>query len=182
MNLTEYHGMHDNQTGDQVSKVIFLDIDGVMVTDFSAGNLDEEHIHLFDEKAVGILNNIVKSTGCHIVISSSWRKRDLKWIRDVFRDRGFAYPERIIGETMRGYHFVEKGAHLPIPRGVEIKAWMDLFLRKTPSGWIDYKGKYAIIDDDSDMLLEQKDSFFNTKSIVGLTKEIGDRIINHLNS
>lgn len=181
MQLTEYSGLHDNETGEEVSKVIFLDIDGVMVIDYSAKNRDDDHVHLFDGEALRILNEIVRYTNCHIVISSSWRKRNLSWIRKVFQDRGFEKPERIIGETMRGYHFVEKGAHLPIPRGVEIKAWMDMFLRKIPTGWIDYKGKYAIIDDDSDMLLEQKDCFFKTGTTVGLTAPIGVKIIQHLN-
>ena len=175
--LTVYHGILDNNTGEEIERVLFLDIDGVMVIDYSKENRDEDHTHLFNPIAVNLLNKIVEITNCHIVISSSWRKRDLAWIRKVFTDRAFIYSDRIIGETMRGYHFVERGAHLPIPRGVEIKAWCDLFIRKTKTGFSNDNYQYAILDDDSDMLLEQKDNFVKTRHEDGLTIAEANRVI-----
>ena len=38
-----------------------------------------------------------------------------------------------------------------------------------------------ILDDDSDMLIWQQDSFFKTDWKIGLTEEISDKIIEHLN-
>lgn len=175
--LTEYHGLCDNKTGDAIERILFLDIDGVMVIDFSKDNRDEDHVHLFNPVSVNLLNSIVEITSCHIVISSSWRKRDAVWIRKIFKERGFKYSERIIGETMRGHYFVTRGAHLPIPRGIEIKAWLDLFVRKTELGFTNKDYQYAILDDDADMLLEQKDCFVQTDSEKGLTLKEADKLI-----
>lgn len=171
-------GLCENKTGEPIERVLFVDIDGVLVTDYSKENRHPEtHEHLFNPVSVILLNSIVQITNCHIVISSSWRKSNLNWIQNVFSDRGFKYPKRIVGETMRGYFFVEKGAHLPIPRGVEIKSWLDLYVRKTISGFKNDNYQYAILDDDSDMLLEQKDNFVQTKSDIGLTMKETDKVI-----
>jgi len=175
--ITEYHGICDNTTDGSLERILFVDIDGVLVTDFSKDNLDSDHVHLFNPISVNILNKVVEITDCYIVISSSWRKRDLVWMRRIFNERGFKYTDRIIGETMRGYHFVERGAHIPIPRGVEIKAWLDLFVRKTDVGFTNNNYQYAIVDDDADMLLEQTDYFVQTDSEKGLTLKDGNKLI-----
>lgn len=178
-----YGGIFERDT--TPTRIIFLDIDGVMVTDFSAENREKEngHDHLFNTISVNLLNAIVDQCDCDIVISSSWRKRDLEWMRNIFSTRGFKYPERIIGETMRGYHFVEKGAHLPIPRGVEIKAWIDKFVRHIPGqGFVNNTFQYAILDDDSDMLLEQKDNFVKTDTLTGLTHKEAQKLIHIFNN
>ncbi len=155
-----------------VSKILFLDIDGVIVNHRTEllPRL-EDNFPQFDEVCLSNLHHIIEQTGCHIVITSSWRKRDLEWLREAFSIRGFKYPERIIGETMRGYQFVEQGCHLPIPRGVEIKAWIDKF---TP------KIRYCILDDCNDMLLSQKGQFIRTKSDKGLTHKNTIRVIDIL--
>jgi len=165
----EYHGIYISPP-ETPDKILFLDIDGVMVTDFRPDNMDLSGWHLFNEISVNLLNSIIEVTQCHIVITSTWRKRDVNWIRDIFEARGFKYPELIIGETMRGYHFIEQGVHLPIPRGLEIKAWMD-----TNMGL--HKCQYAIVDDDADMLLEQKSNFIQTKSEKGLTLSEAHKLI-----
>jgi len=172
-----FQGLFENKTTDEPSRILFLDIDGVMVTDFSARNTDADQVHLFNPIAVNLLNSIVEITNCHIVISSSWRKRDLAWLRKIFLDRGILYSDRIVGETMRGYQFIEQGAHLPIPRGVEIKAWLDMFVRKTETGFTNNAYQYAILDDDADMLLEQRDSFVQTIGTDGLTLQDADKVI-----
>lgn len=40
--------------------------------------------------------------------------------------------------------------------------------------------KYAILDDNNDMLEDQLPSFFQTDGTIGLTKEIADKVILHL--
>ncbi len=155
---------------EEIKSLVFLDIDGVICTDFMEFLSDDEHD--FNDKCLRNLEDIVKYSGCHIVISSSWRKCNIQWIRDVFKLRGFKYPERIIGETMRGYQFVEKGCHLPIPRGAEIKSWLDQYIRyKKGEGFTKLTIPYVIIDDNSDMLLEQADNFVQTETKIGLTKK-----------
>lgn len=63
-------------------------------------------------------------------------------------------------------------------RGVEIYEW----LNKNVPWDIRKKNehKYAILDDDSDMLLWQKDHFFQTSFKTGITEEIVEKVIEHL--
>lgn len=56
-------------------------------------------------------------------------------------------------------------------RGDEIQAWLDAHPEVT---------KYAILDDDCDMLPSQLHSFFRTDVAQGLTQEIADRVEQHL--
>ena len=57
-------------------------------------------------------------------------------------------------------------------RGYEIKAWLELH----PG-----VARYAIVDDDCDMLDHQLPHFFRTSSKTGITKELADKIVAHLN-
>jgi hypothetical protein len=191
-----------------IKRYIFLDIDGVMVN-YDSMILPEmdDNYHQFHPTCVDNLNRIIEETNTEIVISSSWRnalgsdEANLKWIRDIFIKRGFKYPENIIGQTIRAYKYVQKGIHLSIPRGVEIKQWLDInvvypwignperdeeFKTYRDDGSfksmrhniknIDFK--FAIIDDDVDFLLEHKNDFFQTYNETGLTEEIAEKIIN----
>lgn len=74
---------------------------------------------IFHRECLALLEEIVDNTATKIVITSSWRNKDLKYMREIFSLRGFRYPDAIIGETVRGYEYVKKGAHLPIPRGLK---------------------------------------------------------------
>ena len=83
------------------------------------------------------------------------------------REHGFMFCDDIIGITIRAYHYIERGIHLAIPRGVEIKQWMDTHIHSNNGkDWnkkeitVDYN--YVIIDDDTDMLLEHRCNFVNT--------------------
>ena len=65
-------------------------------------------------------------------------------------------------------------------RGVEIYNWIN---KNVPYEERDTTFRYAILDDDSDMLLWQKDHFFKTEfNGGGLTEEIAQKVISHLNS
>jgi hypothetical protein len=88
----------------------------------------------------------------------------------------------ITGHTVRGYELLKFGSgHFPILRGNEIKAYVDWnfrFVKKR--GFCLEEGKdftYVIIDDNDDMLLEQKDVFVQTDRKKGLTSEDADRAI-----
>ncbi len=61
-----------------------------------------------------------------------------------------------------------------IPRGVEIDNWIN---------WNtgDEEFRYVILDDDSDMLLSQKDNFIQTDSLKGLSKDDVEKAIKILN-
>lgn len=172
-----------------MDKYIFLDVDGVVNSRFSMGlELLDDGLSAFDDQCVKRLEQIVEGAGVDvtkIVISSSWRRDDLMYIKMVFMKRGFKYWENIIGETIRGYNLVQKGAHLPIPRGVEIKAWIDKKIRYVEGKGFIKKHKVdftcVILDDNSDMLLEQAQCFVQTESTPGLQDHDVEKAIKILN-
>lgn len=112
-------------------KLIFLDIDGVLVTNRSlmAGNE-----YRFDKECVKNLLEILTITGAKIVISSSWREdRTLNQLKLLFENNGLG--DNIIDITpIHGDHEI---------RGSEIKAFLDRSDLK-----ID---KFVIIDDEEEM-------------------------------
>lgn len=131
-------------------KVLFLDIDGVLNSRRSATafggypwDFDEKGMSRFDMVAFRLIQKLVKETGCKIVLSSTWR------------------IGRTIEETSKGLD-VEVIGHTPqlsACRGEEIKEWLSL----------NKVDKYAIVDDDGDMLDEQKPFFVQTNPIEGLS-------------
>lgn len=162
-------------------KIIFLDIDGVLAIPSNNGgfwglDLDRQLL----------LGEILDKTDAKIVLSSSWRKHSLEDTISYMISQGFKYPDKIIGITIRAYHYIEKGIHLSIPRGVEIKQWVDTNIHSNNvKDWnrkklcVDWN--YVILDDDCDMLLEHKDNFIRCNSIEGLTNEHVKKAIEILN-
>ena len=146
-------------------KILFLDIDGVLnSTKFFESNSmkcsKDDHIDL---GAVVILKRILNKTNAKVVLSSSWR--------------GHEDNHKIIKENVCDFIDITPRCCEGI-RGVEIYKWINKNYK-----WEERKKlKYAILDDDSDMLLWQKDSFFHVDHKVGLTEEIADEVIKHLNS
>ena len=67
-------------------KILFLDIDGVMVLESHKGNGEGVHGHdPFFKGSVEALNNIITATKCEIVISSGLRRFfDLEQIQEIF--------------------------------------------------------------------------------------------------
>ena len=143
-------------------RVLFLDIDGVVnhQETFRKG----EHFPL-DPYCAFLVGKIQLETECKVVLSSSWRKME------------GARAE--IEKRVVPIHDITPSCCTGI-RGVEIYSWIT---RNIP--WEDRQPggsfKYAILDDDSDMLLWQKDHFFQTSFTAGgLTEEIAQRVIEHL--
>lgn len=152
--------------------IIFLDIDGVIAT---PKTIKDGMWGLTPEKQ-DLLEIILKKTNAKIVISSSWRKHNLQDTIEHMNKKGFRFCDKIVGITLRAYHYIEKGIHLSIPRGVEIKQWIDTNIHSNNGKDWEQKelGKdwnYIILDDDTDMLLEQKNNFINCDSMEGLTIE-----------
>lgn len=139
-------------------EILFLDIDGVVncatTTQRSRGYIG------IDPEMAFLVGKIQLDTGCRVVLSSSWRgsvegEKEIKEQVVNFIDKTpntRRYPDRLL-------------------RGYEIQDWLNAHPEVT---------KYAIIDDDSDMLPEQLPNFFQTSWKTGITKEIADKIIEHL--
>ena len=125
--------------------ILFLDIDGVLNSGRSAialggmpHGLAPEQLAKFDQVALGLVRRLCADTGCQIVVSSSWRRLH------GWRDIGAALGLPVVGDTPQLNN---------VPRGGEIAAWMEQ--NGTP-------GRWAIVDDDSDMLPEQMSRFVQT--------------------
>lgn len=151
------------------SFILFLDIDGVLNTThyLKYGDDSEDPDGLtsdqaqIDPKKVELLNKIVLTTGCDVVISSSWRLTNkLADIREILKSRGF--QGRIVDTTP----FLSG----PI-RGDEIQAWLNKHAE------LGSKVKsFVILEDEEAMgLLESRT--VRTTTDRGLTEHHANRAI-----
>jgi len=163
-------------------KVIFLDIDGVLnAVDYQCslhylyrskvhagiceypipmGEVRDELGQYFDPRCINYLEAITNYTDAKLVISSTWRKSGIDFIKKLWADR--CLPGEIVGLT----------PVLNMKRGEEIAE----YLRQH-----DYITNYCIIDDDVDMLLEQRLNFVNTNGLFGITLQNAEEIVKILN-
>ena len=131
-------------------KVVFLDIDGVLNSQrvcIATGGISHttrggglEHL---DPIAIALIRGICRAAGAEIVLSSTWRKH-ADW-KDYGTDMDLPITDRT-SQSSTGN------------RGEEIAEW----LRAHPE-----TERYAIIDDDSDMLPEQLPYFVHTSGMEG---------------
>lgn len=135
----------------QPTKVLFLDIDGVLNSTRSViahqgfpHGFDKKNMAKFDHVAINMVRKLCEETDCSIVLSSSWR-------------------------ILHSVHECANGLDLPIfdktpggggNRGKQIQEWLDEHPEVT---------SYAIVDDDGDMLFEQYPRFVKTNCNEGLT-------------
>ena len=146
-------------------KVLFLDVDGVLNCEetFKSSNRFRGVIGL--DPYMGLLvNRIIEATGCVVVLSSSWR--------------GSKEGEEEVERQISSKLYDRTGRCCTGIRGVEIYQWIvkNVAWAHRPENGGDFR--YAILDDD--MLLWQKDHFFQTSSKTGLTDEIAEAVKTHL--
>lgn len=162
-----------------MSKIIFLDIDGVLNTErwhdrcVEAGTAYADSFgYDFDPEAVEGLRRIVDETGADIVISSSWKFWGLSAMQKLWASRGL--PGKVIDVTPNNVSddmllsIDLDTMMLPAGKGSEIKEWL------TANGNPD---SYAILDDMDDMLPEQQSRFVQTDPSVGITRADADSVI-----
>jgi hypothetical protein len=169
-------------------KVIFLDIDGVLNTEvfirafhgivdivktehpdnevLSRSSVYDSYGNHFDPMAVDMLEWIVASTECKIVISSTWRLSGLVVMKELWATRSL--PGEVIDITPSHYH----STGTSMQRGKEIDEWLEAHPEVTG---------YVIIDDDKDMEPHQMENFVQTDAQYGLTPSLAARCINILN-
>jgi hypothetical protein len=121
-------------------KVIFLDIDGVLVKNRLNGepiltNPDSDHNNgMFDKKAVDNFNRLLSETGASIVVSSSWRLgRSKSELSFILKLAGVHNPPVIGATPFIWDHQIGRSN-----RGKEILEW----LAKNP-----YVEDFIVIDD-----------------------------------
>ena len=110
-------------------RVVFLDIDGVLVTRESLMKASGMRAQA-QPRCVQALNSITDATGAAIVVSSTWRYGGVEWIRNKLKEWGVTAD--VIGATALDYK---------TNRGQEIQTW----LANHPTE------SFVILDDDSDM-------------------------------
>lgn len=140
-------------------KVLFLDIDGVLNstrTWIAYGGLPHDFrpgLPRFDLVALGMLRRIVHAADARVVLSSAWRTQYSA--EEVATALGLP----IIGST-------------PVTacwaRGREIDAWL-----RDHEGEVD---RYCILDDDDDMLPEQRPYFVRTSGHEGVTYDCARKV------
>lgn len=150
----------------QKIKVLFLDMDGVV------NSAENQKQGLFktdfpvDPYMAFLVGKIVLDTNCKVVLSSSWRHS-----RDNVEKINKQMVELLDTTGYEPYDDTRPPGIENCQRGREIKAWLD----KHPE-----VEKYAILDDENDMLPEQQPNFFKTSWQTGITKEIAEAVTNHL--
>ncbi|MCM3268818.1 HAD domain-containing protein [Paenibacillus elgii] len=144
-------------------KIIFLDIDGVLVTSRHMVQSKKYFGHEFDPECVRNLQEILEKTEAKIVVSSSWREgRILKQLQSIFEINGI---KKVVGMTP-----IIEGAI----RGKEIKEYLNDILNSGVE--VD---KFVIIDDEEEMG-ELDDHLVETSFETGITKAIADKVIHFL--
>lgn len=156
-------------------KIIFLDIDGVLncengykggyckYKDLIVGSGKRDHYQQFYPPSKKLINKLIEETDAQVVISSTWRFSGIDFLRNVWKSEGMS--GEIIDVTPS---FINVDISYRIPRGCEIDQW----LRESGLWTIKWSKEklheymvesdienYIIIDDDSDMLYNQKDHF-----------------------
>ena len=153
-------------------KILFLDFDGVMVTDryqeqLTASNspLQDCYGTKFDPICVECLRQIVENSGADIVVTSTWKmSKGLKGIQKMWEARSL--PGKVIGIT--------PDIDL-IHRGDEIDAWLAECKADC---------RYAIIDDCpiQDFFNEQQQQFlFKVDERTGLDESTMLNVLEYLN-
>jgi len=161
-----------------MSKIIFLDIDGVLNTQdwhsrMTKDTPRDEFGWAFDPVAVENLGHVIKETGASIVISSSWKFLGLAKLREMWKIRNLPgtildiTPNTVSDEVLLNANLDEM--ELGVCRGNEIKEWLSK-----------HKGEvsnYVIIDDFDDMLPEQEDHVVLTDTLIGITEFDAEKAI-----
>ena len=154
-------------------KILFLDFDGVMVTDRyrdeqidSGGVLRDSYGAVFDPVCVENLRRIIDATDAGIVVISTWKiEMGLDGIQQMWNARQL--PGKVIGVTPD----ID-----PIHRGEEIKSWLD-----ANPGAV----RYAIIDDCPILDFfreEQLPHLFKVDERAGLDEKTVTKVIELLKS
>lgn len=141
-------------------KICFLDIDGVLnsTEDWiewkTIGHSVNYSMEMLSRAKMAMLVHIVKTTGCKIVLSSTWRLYySNEEMISHFEKRGvfFFNEDNFIDQT--------RDLHNKI-RGDEIQEWLDRHPEVT---------KYIILDDSSDFHDYQKEFHVKTDTYTGMS-------------
>ena len=150
-------------------RIIFLDFDGVLNTEYYQGLLQyqgkqwqDQYGAFFDPRAVRQLKRVIDTTDADIVVESSWKYLGLEAMQELWRVRNL--HGRVIDITPSLTDNASKGE--------EIAAWLSEYA--TPDA------RYVIIDDEYVVLDSQIPYLIWTNPYEGLTEEQANRAISIL--
>ncbi|MCH5167474.1 MAG: hypothetical protein J1F35_06215 [Erysipelotrichales bacterium] len=166
-------------------KAIFLDLDGVLNTERYIVNAIENDMavhdkygHIFDDKCIEVLRNIIKETDAKIIISSTWRYAGLEEMKNLWKDRNL--PGEVIDVTL-----AKDSSRIKEQKRIFKELYGEDFYNRTRGQEIDIYlkthsevNKYVIIDDDSDMLEDQ--NFVQVDAYNGLEEKHIENILKYL--
>lgn len=153
-----------------MSKVIFLDIDGVLNCNKTVRMLDNTYMFV-DARKILRLRNIIERTGAKLVLSSSWRYGAGKY--SLPHDAMAYLKLREEFRRLRCPLWEDMTPIIPVVnREVEIKAWLDEHPEVT---------NFVILDDYWQELMEYYKHLVICDEAVGLTKERAEEAIRILN-
>lgn len=116
-----------------MTKIIFLDIDGVLVNEWSLRNRSAAH-----PTCVAALNLITNETKAEIVVSSTWRRMGFGKMQNGLKNWGVT--GRLRGLTP-DLSYDNGKLVIGVERGKEIQDWLSKHPCET----------FVILDDDDDM-------------------------------
>ena len=169
-----------------MDKVIFLDFDGVLNTEYYQNYLccqglayQDEYGAIFDPEATKQLKRIVDATNAMIVIESSWKYLGLEAMQEMWTVRQLPgkmidiTPSSLSDQWLLSANLDDIDPAMGHYKGVEIASWL-----------ADYAGpdaRYVIIDDEYVILDSQHPNFILTNPYDGITEELADKAISILN-
>lgn len=150
-----------------MTKIIFLDFDGVITHQASGWEIDNEKCLL--------VKKICDETGAKIVISSSWRHSTVKKTIAAYKLQDWVLTPYVVGVTpfLKLNLYCIETTDFP-QRGLEIAEYIyiiDEFIKN-----------YVILDDSTDLLYIQKDHFVKTDTYKGISEENVQQAIQILNN
>src|SRR4051812_45577640 len=147
-------------------KILFLDVEGVLnsVGDEHGNGATTERVDGttlvgIDSKLLAIYKAMLARVDAAVVLSSSWRLIPTLHAHLKERDVNFADVTPSMDPALK------------FCRGHETQLWLDEHPEVT---------RYAILDDDDDMLEHQTPNFFQASCGTGLTEELAGRIVAHM--
>lgn len=157
---------------------IFLDVDGVLnhqlfYHKYRDGLITKEDRRAnIDKDSISLVNDLIERLGgvkdVLVVMSSTWRNNydDVREHNELFHKYGAIWD-----------FFEKTGNSDSRIRGVEIYQWLEKNSRKYFNVNSSEFKNFIILDDDSDMLLWQRENFFQIDTYCGITYNTVHKIL-----
>lgn len=169
-----------------MNKIIFLDFDGVLNTEYYQNLLcyqglayQDEYGALFNPEVKKQLKRIVDATNAKIVIESSWKYLGLEAMQEMWSVRQLPgqvidiTPSSVSDQWLLSANLDDINPAMGHCKGMEIASWM--------AEHAGSDARYVIIDDEYVILDSQLPHFILTNPYDGITEELADKSISILN-